>query len=152
MQLHLDGFISIKADRMKIYALLTDPNFIAKTLPDAEDVKVLDGSNLEAKMKLKVAVVSSTMKIRMNINRTEPNSKAAMVAEGIGSGSNLKITSLFELKGEGPTTMSWSADAEITGVMAGLGSSLLKGFASKKISEIFSGITKAVEESVDRLP
>ena len=41
--------------------------------------------------------------------------------------------------------MAWSADAEIGGVMAGIGSTLLKGFATKKVAEIFSGIIKAVE-------
>ncbi len=65
--------------------------------------------------------------------------------KGTGSGSSMKVTSLFELSGDAPTSMHWSADAEITGVMAGLGSSLLKGFAAKKVAEIFEGITKAVE-------
>jgi carbon monoxide dehydrogenase subunit G len=42
--------------------------------------------------------------------------------------------------------MSWKADAEISGVMAGIGSSLLRGFATKKVTEIFDGITKSLEE------
>jgi len=40
---------------------------------------------------------------------------------------------VFDLSGDSPVTMKWSADAEITGVMAGLGSTLLKGFATKKV-------------------
>jgi uncharacterized protein len=147
MQLHLDGSNSINAGREKVYALLTDPAFVAKTLPDAEDVRVVDLSTLEARIKLKVAVVSSSMKVKMTIAKTDPPARATMVAEGAGSGSSMKITSVFDLKGEGPTTMEWTADAEITGVMAGLGSSLLKGFATKKVSEIFTGITAAVEAS-----
>ena len=35
--------------------------------------------------------------------------------------------------------MKWVADAEMTGVMAGIGSSILKGFAEKKVREIFDG-------------
>jgi uncharacterized protein len=145
MQLHLDGSNSIRAPRDRVYSLLTDPDFVAKTLPDAEDVHVLDDSSLEAKIKLRVAVVSSTLRIKMTIVKTDPPSKAELVAEGSGSGSSMKITSVFSLEGDAPTTMKWSAEAEITGVMAGIGSSLLKGFATKKVGEIFSGITKAVE-------
>ena len=147
MQLHLDGSTVINAPQSKVYALLTDPNFIAKTLPDAEDVHVLDAQSLEARMKLKVAVVSSALKVKMSVSKTAPGSKATLVAEGTGSGSAMKITSVFDLAGGSSTTMGWSADAEITGGMAGLGSSLLKGFATKKVAEIFEGITKAIEEA-----
>ena len=145
MQLHLDGSNIIRSPQNKVYALLTDAHFIAKDLPDASDVHVLDAQSLEATIKLRVAVVSSAMKVKMTIARTAPTSKATLVAEGTGSGSSMKVTSLFELSGDTPTSMHWSADAEITGVMAGLGSSLLKGFAAKKVAEIFEGITKAVE-------
>ncbi|QQG48884.1 MAG: carbon monoxide dehydrogenase subunit G [archaeon] len=147
MQIHLEGSNKINAPRERVFSMLTDPHFLAKTLPDAEDVRVLDASSLEAKLKLRVAVVSSTLKVRMSIADKTPPSKATLLAEGSGSGSNMRINSTFTLEGDSPTTMSWSADADITGVMAGLGSALLKGFATKKVAEIFSGITKAVEQA-----
>lgn len=115
---------------------------------DAEDVRVLDGSSLEARIKLRIAVVSSTLKTRLAIVRTAPPNRATLVAEGSGSGSSMNVTSVFELSGESPTTMHWSADAEMTGVMAGIGSTLLKGFATKKVAEIFTGITSAVEAAI----
>ncbi|MDG6902624.1 MAG: SRPBCC family protein [Nitrososphaerota archaeon] len=145
MQLHLEGSNAIKASADRVYSMLTDPGFVAKTLPDAEDVRVLDGSSLEAKIKLRIAVVSSTLRMRLTIGKTAPPTKATMTAEGSGSGSAMKITSVFELSGGPSTTMRWSADADITGVMAGIGSTLLKGFATKKVSEIFTSITAAVE-------
>jgi len=145
MQLHLEGSNSIDAQRDRVYSLLTDANFVAKTLPDAEDVRVLDASNLEAKIKLRIAVVSAKIAMKMTISKTEPPSAATLVAEGSGSGSTMKITSVFSLSGDTPTTMAWNADAEIGGVMAGIGSALLKGFATRKVAEIFEGITKAID-------
>jgi carbon monoxide dehydrogenase subunit G len=137
----------INAQRERVYALLTDPNFIAKTLPDAEEVRVLDDHSLEGKMKLKIAVVSTTLKMRMSVDKTTPPEKATLTAEGTGSGSTLRVNSVFELSGDTPTKMAWTADAEIGGIMAGMGASLLKGFASKKVEEIFSHITKSVEQA-----
>jgi uncharacterized protein len=145
MKLHLEGSNAMSSSREKVYSLLTDPNFISKSLPDAEDVRVLDGSSLEAKMKLRIAVVSTTLKMKLTVDRTAPPSKATLMVEGTGSGSSLKITSVFDLSEDSPTVMAWSADADISGVMAGIGSTLLRGFATKKVAEIFSGITKAVE-------
>ncbi len=147
MQIHLDGSNKLNAPRESVYSKLTDPSFLAKTIPDAEDVHVLDSNSLEAKLKLRIAVVSSTLKMKMTVADREPTTKASLLAEGTGSGSNIKIASTFTLEGDTSTTMKWSADAEITGVMAGLGSSLLKGFATKRVAEIFEGITKAIEGS-----
>lgn len=145
MQLHLDGSISINAPKSKVFSLLSDPNFLAKTLPDAEDVRVIDSDTLEARLKLRVAVVSSTLKVKMTVSERDPPNKATLRADGQGSGSAMKIVSVFTLEGDSPTKMGWTADAEVTGVMAGLGSSLLKGFAAKKVAEIFGAITRALE-------
>lgn len=130
-----------------MYALLTDPNFIAKNLQDADEVHVINENTLEGKLKLRIAVVSTTLKMKMSIQRTSPPEKATLTAEGVGSGSSLKLNSVFELSGGSPTSMAWSADADIGGIMAGMGASLLKGFASRKVAEIFDGITKAIEQS-----
>ena len=146
MQLHLNGSTVINAKRERVYQLLTDPKFIATTLPDAVEVAVLDAESLEAKMKVKVALISSSIKIRLRVTERVPPSRARLLAEGSGSGSNLKISSTFSLEGDGRATrVSWVADAEITGLMAGLGSIVLRGFAEKKVSEIFAGITKGIE-------
>jgi len=145
MHLHLDGTNVINAPRRRVFSLLTDSNFLGKTIPDSEDVRVLDGTHLEAKTKVRISVVSSKLNLKMSVSPIDPPSKASLVATAWGSGSNMKISSVFELSGDAPTTMRWSADAEISGVMAGLGSTLLKGFATKKVAEIFGGITQAVE-------
>lgn len=146
MHLHLDGSTSIAAPRESVFRLLTDINFLAETLPDAEDVRIIDKSNLDAKLKVRVSVVSSTLSVRLTLLDLRPNSRATLRAEGSGGGSSLTILSNFELEGDGPTTMRWSADAEITGIMAGLGSTLLKWFAAKKVNEIFQGITRSIEQ------
>src|SRR3989475_11929947 len=141
MQLHLTGSTNINAKRERVFQLLTDPNFIATTLPDAVEVAVLDRENLEAKMKVKVALISSSIKVRLRITDRVPPSSARLLAEGSGSGSNLKIISTFSLEGDGTTTtrLSWGADAEITGLMAGVGSLVLRGVADEDEGEILSG-------------
>ncbi len=148
MLFHLDGSTVIKASRDRVFRMLTDPKFIATALPDATDVSVLDEDSLEAKMKVKISVVSSTMKVRLRISDRNPPSGAKLVAEGSGSGSNLKVSSAFTLEGDGSTTrMSWASDVEITGLMGGLGAVIIRGFAERKVSELFSGITKGIEKA-----
>lgn len=137
----------MNATKNRVYSLLTDPSFLARSLPDAEDVRVIDENSLEAKLRLRLAVVSGKMKVKVTLTDRQPPARATLLADASGSGTTMKIVSTFTLAGDMPTTMSWTADADISGVMAGLGSTILKGFATKKVTEIFEGITKAVEAS-----
>ena len=144
MQLHLEGSEDLNLPRERVFQLLTDSSFIATSLPDAQDTKVIDESNLEARMKIGMSFLTTHMAVKMKIADKVPPQHARLYVEGAGSGSNMKITSDFDLEGETTTKMKWVADAEITGVMAGIGSSILKGFAEKKVKEIFEGINKAM--------
>jgi carbon monoxide dehydrogenase subunit G len=144
-QLHLHGSVEIRANPARVFELLTDPRFLAGTLPDANDIVVVDESIVEARIKVKLSLVSSTLKVKLRISDRRAPAHAMLHAEGAGGGSSLKIDSSFDLEGDRLTSMKWAADAEITGLMAGLGSTLLQGFAEKKVREIFEGITKAIE-------
>ncbi len=144
MQLHLEGFEDINLPRERVFQLLSDSGFLAKSLPEAEETKVIDDSNLEAKMKVRISFLTTHMTVKMKIVDRVPPQHARLYVEGMGSGSNLKITSDLDLEGDTATKMKWASDLEITGVMAGIGSSILKGFAEKKVKEIFDGIKDAM--------
>lgn len=152
MQLHLEGTETLNLSRERVFQLLTDPNFIAKSLPEAQDTKVLEDKTIEAKMKIGISFLTTTMATKMKITDLAPSHHAKLLVEGAGSGSNMKISSDFELDGDNPTKMKWVADAEITGVMAGIGSSIIKGFSEKKVKEIFQDIKKAMEEASVQSP
>jgi uncharacterized protein len=147
MQLHLEGSEDLNLHRERVFQLLTDPNFIAKSIPDAQEAKVLGDGTVEAKMKLGISLVTAVVNVKMNVSEKVPTQRARLTTQGSGSGSNIKIVSDFNLEGDMPTKMKWVADADITGVMAGIGSTIMKGFAQKKVKEIFDGLRQAMEKA-----
>jgi uncharacterized protein len=147
MQLHLEGSENLTLPKERVFSLLTDSNFIAKSLPDAQETKVLEDGSIEAQMKIGISFLTTKMNVKMRITDKVQPTHARMLVDGTGSGSTMKITSDFDLEGDSATKMKWVADAEITGVMAGIGSSILKGFSEKKVKEIFEGIKKAMEQA-----
>jgi carbon monoxide dehydrogenase subunit G len=148
MQLHLEGSNELKLDPETAYNRLTNLELMTKALPDAEDVRVIDSDTAAATMKLRIALVSTRLRMKVKIQGKRPPTHAELSAEGSGSGSHVKLSSIFELeKTTGSTTrMTWSANADITGIMAGIGSAMLKGFAEKKVGEIFEAISRAIEK------
>jgi carbon monoxide dehydrogenase subunit G len=147
MQLLLEGSRTINLPREKVFDMLTDSRFIASSLPDAEEVNVVDKDTIDARLKVRIALVSASMKVRIRIGEREKPSFGTLYVEGSGSGSNVKITSRFELSNGQTTLMKWKATVDVTGVMAGLGSTILKSFADKKVTEIFNSITDAMEKA-----
>ncbi len=145
MQLHLEGSEELGISRERVYQLLTNPDFIARSLPDAQEIKVQSDGTVEARIKVGVSFVTANMQVRLKITDKVVNQHARLMAEGSGSGSTMKITSDFDLDGDKPTRMKWKADADISGLMAGMGSSILKGFSDRKVREIFDGIKRAME-------
>ena len=148
MQLHLEGSRELKVDQDTAYNRLTNLEIMTRGLPDAEDVKVIDSDTAEATIKLRIALVSTRLRMKVKISGKRPPSHAELSAEGSGSGSRVKISSTLDLeKGAGQSTkMTWSADAEITGLMAGIGSTMLRGFAERRVADIFDAIGIAVEK------
>jgi uncharacterized protein len=147
MQLHLEGTESLGLPKERVFQLLTDPSFLARSIPDAQDARVMEDKSVEAKMKIGISFLTTTMATKMRVVDLVPPQHAKLLVEGSGSGSSMKISSDFDLEGDNPTAMKWAADAEITGVMAGIGSSIIKGFADKKVREIFQDIKKAMESA-----
>ena len=146
MHLHLEGSSELKVDRETAYNRLTSLEIMTKSLPDAEDVKVIDPETAEATIKLRIALVSARLRMKVKILNKKPPSHAELSAEGSGTGSHVKIQSTFDLAESSPTKLTWSADADISGVMAGIGSTMLRGFAQKRVTEIFNAIQIAVEK------
>jgi carbon monoxide dehydrogenase subunit G len=148
MQLHLEGSNELKLDPETAYTRLTNLELMTKALPDAEDVRVIDSDTAEATMKLRIALVSTRLRMKVKIQGKRPSTHAELSAEGSGSGSHVKLYSIFDLeKTTGSTTkMTWSANADITGIMAGIGSAMLKGFAERRVGEIFEAISRAIEK------
>jgi len=147
MQIHLEGTEILNLQRERVFGLLTDARFLAESLPDAQEARVMDDGSVEAKMRIGISFLTTTMATKLRIEDVFQPHRARLLVEGSGSGSSIRITSEFELEGENPTKMRWVADAEISGVMAGMGSGVMKGFAQKKVAEIFRDIKKAMEKA-----
>ena len=63
MQLHLEGAENLNLHRERAFQLLTDSSFMSKTLRDAQEIKVIDDSNIEAKMEMGISLLTVNMAI-----------------------------------------------------------------------------------------
>jgi len=146
LKFHLEGSEIIKASPEKTFASLSDPEFMVSAIPDLQSYKIMDQDHFQAKIKVGISVVRGTIDMKFELKDKIPGKHARLLGNGSGAGSKLQIDSSFDLGSDlQGTNMSWSADADLGGLIAGIGSPILKGQSEKQIREIFSNIKKKLE-------
>ena len=84
--------------------------------------------HFEAKIKVGISLVRGTMDMKFAISEKRDQNHARLVADGSGAGSKMHIDSVIDLTPDPEgTKMTWAADADISGLMAGIGSQILEG-------------------------
>jgi carbon monoxide dehydrogenase subunit G len=146
MKFHLDGVVAIRASVEKTFQSLSDPGFMISTIPDLQSSKILDKDHFEAKIKVGISVVRGNVDMKFEIKDKANGNHARLVGDGSGAGSKLHVDSVLDLFPEGnDTKMMWSADADISGLMAGIGSQIIKGQSEKQVAQIFTNIKSRLE-------
>jgi carbon monoxide dehydrogenase subunit G len=146
LKFHLDGVVHVNAALDKTYASLCDPVFMVTTIPDLQSSRIIDHDHFEAKIKVGISVVRGTVDMKFELTQKTGGNHAKLIGEGSGAGSRMHIESTLDLSAEdNGTKMAWSADADISGLMAGIGSQILKGQSEKQVSQIFSNIKSKLE-------
>ena len=117
------------------------------TIPDLQSYKILDQEHFEAKIRVGISIVRGTVDMKFQLADKVDGKRAKLIGDGSGAGSKIHIDSSFSLEPnpEGTTKMSWSADVELGGLMAGIGSQMLKSQSEKQVAQIFSNIKKELE-------
>jgi uncharacterized protein len=146
MNFHMDGNLKINAGIESTFKNLCDPAFMSSCVPDLVSSEVVDKDHFNAKVKVGIAIVRGTVQMKFALIEKREPTHAKLIADGSGAGSKMHIESIFDLKQEGnATNMSWSADTNLSGLMAGIGGPILKGQSEKMVSRIFDNIRSKLE-------
>ncbi len=146
MKFHLDGVVHINASPEKTFASLSDPTFMVATIPDLQSSRIIDQDHFEAKIKVGISVIRGTVDMKFELKEKSGGNHARLIGDGSGAGSKMHIESELDISSEDSgTKMAWSADADISGLMAGIGSQILKGQSEKQVTQIFANIKSKLE-------
>jgi carbon monoxide dehydrogenase subunit G len=116
--------------------------------PGVETVETIDENKFLARAKVKVGPIAAKFTVDAEfLERIEPE-RAKVRARGKAPGSAVDGTAEMALRdGDQPDTtiMDWSADVQISGMMASLGARMIEGTANKLIGETFTCVKSKLE-------
>jgi len=139
---NLDGSAVLSADPDKVWAVITDPAVLARTIPGCESLEQTGDDEYRMNVTVGVGAIRGTYAGEVKLTDQRRPTSYVMHASGAGAPGNARATVTINLEeGEaGTTTLTYSADAVIGGPVAGVGQRMITGVAKRMAGQFFQAI------------
>lgn len=146
--MRFSGLERIPSSRERVWHFLTNPDDIARCVPDLQSIETVDPSRFKAQVKAGIGPVRGAFGFDVVWQELTEPSRARMSAQGKTGGSAVTVDSTMDLTeaGNGETNLAWSADVVVHGMIASVGARLLDGFAKKQTEQFFRCIQNQLSE------
>ena len=142
----LEGYYDIKAPRAKVWEALLDPALLTKAMPGCEKLEAVGQGEYKATLKIGIAAVSGTFEGKVKLSNLEPPTRYTMAVEGSGGPGFIRGTAALELSHvEGGTRVSYNADVQVGGLIAGVGQRLMGGVSKMMLDQFFSKMAEQLQ-------
>src|SRR2546429_646189 len=144
----LEGSYEVKAPREKVWNAFLDPVTLQKAIPGCEKLELIGPDEYKATLKIGVAAVKGTFegKVRL-LDKKQPDSYR-LVAEGSGGPGFVKADTLITLtETDGGPRVSYSADVQVGGLIAGVGQRMLGGVSKMVADQFFNRMSDLLQSS-----
>ncbi len=140
------GTHKIPAARETVWQALMNPEILARALPGCEKLEANPDGSYHAQMKVGIAAVKGTYQARIEILDPVLYESFRMKVDGQGTGGFLKATGTLSLASEGDGTLvRYAGEAQVGGVIAGVGQRLMLVAAKQIIHQFFEAFSRQVQ-------
>lgn len=147
-----NGDFKIKASPETAYSYLVDPSFITKYLADATDIEISDENNFGATVKAGIGFIKGKIAFKFSYDEKKKPSYAKISGNGSGIGSRIRLTIEFDLSNtSGETEVKWKADANFSGKISSIASSILPSAIRKNTDSFIKSITDGIQQELTKV-
>lgn len=141
----VEGVKALTAPRDVVWAVVNDPEQMAKLMPGVESFEVADDRHWQAKVKIPLGLGGLRMTIAFEKLEERAPEFASLSAKGNGVGALLNMTTAFTLSEDGETTsMKWEADVRIAGPVGAMGQRVLHPIVNQQVGNVLAALEKQV--------
>jgi carbon monoxide dehydrogenase subunit G len=138
---NLDGSAVLHADPDKVWAVITDPAVLARTIPGCESLEKTGADEYKMNVSVGVGAIRGTYAGEVRLTDQDRPKSYVMHASGAGAPGQVRATVTINLAGDGDsTTLTYSADAVVGGPVAGVGQRMMTGVAKRMAGQFFKAI------------
>jgi carbon monoxide dehydrogenase subunit G len=137
----LEGIAEFPYDPAEVWLALHDADILAKTIPGCKSVITTGENEYDVAVALGVAAIKGEYEGRIQVDDVEFPSYYVINGEGSGKPGYVKVRVDCHLDAtELGTSMRWSSDAEVGGLIAGIGGRVLTGISKHMAKQFFKAL------------
>ena len=139
--MNLDGSAVLHADPDRVWAVITDPAVLARTIPGCESLEQTGDDEYRMNVTVGVGAIRGTYAGEVRLSDQQRPKSYVMHASGAGGPGNVRATVTINLEPDGEgTALTYSADAVVGGPVAGVGQRMITGVAKRMAGQFFQAI------------
>ena len=146
--MRLQGEVTIRAPRKKVWDFMTDPNQIGQCAPGVEKIEMIEPlKRYRGIVSVGFGAVKARFTGDVEVTELEEPDYAKLKAHGSASGSVADAVSEMRLS-DGPedsTVLHWTADVIVSGQLASLASRLMVPVSQKLAQVFYEQVRKKIE-------
>lgn len=144
----LEGSYEIAAPRQKVWDAFLDTERVRQAIPGCEKMEPLGNDEYKTTMKVGVAAVKGTFEGKVKIGDKKPIESYRLSAEGSGGPGFVRSDTLITFADtETGTRVSYTADVQIGGLIAGVGQRMIGGVSKMMADQFFTKMSEIVTKS-----
>jgi carbon monoxide dehydrogenase subunit G len=142
----LEGSYDIPVARDRVWAAFLDPETLRQAIPGCEKLEAVGNGEYKATMKIGVAAVKGTFEGKVRLFDLEQPESYRMAVEGSGGPGFIRGETQISLAEAGPgTKVSYTADVQVGGLIAGVGQRMLGGVSKMMADQFFNRMASLLQ-------
>jgi len=143
----LAGQYILPAPPAKVWALLTDPNRLAKLLPGCERLDPDGPDRFKAAVKFGIAAISGKYAGTIEFAEKNPPNSMRMKLSGKGiPGLSTGVGHIELTEKGGQTELRYTGEAQVGGMIASVGQRMIEGAARKIVDQFFAAASEELKK------
>jgi carbon monoxide dehydrogenase subunit G len=144
----IEGSHDVPAPRAKVWDAFLDPEMLRRAIPGCEKLEAVGNDEYKATLKVGIAAVKGTFEGKVRLTDKKPPESYVQSFEGSGAPGFVRGQTLITLADiDGGTRVSYSADVQIGGLIAGVGQRLLGGVSKMMADQFFTKMSELLQAS-----
>ena len=144
----LEGSYDMPVPRQRVWEAFLDPEQLRQAIPGCEKLEAVGNDEYKATMKIGVAAVKGTFEGKVRLSDKKPPDSYRLAVEGSGGPGFIRGDTVITLTdADGGTRVSFSADVQVGGLIAGVGQRMLGGVSKMMADQFFNRMGQLLQGS-----
>ena len=142
----LEGSHDIPVSRERVWAAFLDPEVLRRAIPGCEKLDAVGDGEYKATLKIGVAAVKGTFEGKVRLFDMKAPESYRMAVEGSGGPGFIRGETQITLSdANGGTRVSYTADVQVGGLIAGVGQRMIGGVSKMMPDQFFNKMSQLLQ-------